>query len=134
MIKEIPYDLTAEERVEHETRFGRFNDPPPGWRQINDRELYELDPDGSSIVKVEYRQIFQPGRGIFVHLFYLADNTGYAFETRRDGPPIFYRFGCDHEFADPKEECRRRGIHLFSMQHAQWCPKCGYFATFDSSD
>lgn len=84
------FNFDEEERDVYETIFGRYNDYPPGWKEIE--VASEPIPTAYSLTHMEHRQMFIPfgvpnnergryGYGNFTcaDLQFLKDGTGYAY-------------------------------------------------------
>ena len=87
MYKLETFNFNDEEREVYETIFGRYNNYPPGWKEIEAGS--ESIPTAYSLTHVEHRQMFLPfgasndekRRWDFVStdLQFLKDGTGYAY-------------------------------------------------------
>lgn len=131
------YDLSQDEKKQHEKDWGTYNDFPLGWKEITLDEFSQSMYFYYTPVMVEYRQMHpQDGSTIVsAHLLFFHDKTGVAIvKESRTNKVKFFTFGCDHEWGDASEEVKKRGIRLFQHDHAQYCPKCGFFTVHDSSD
>lgn len=123
------HTFTTEERTAHEAKYGGYNDFPPNWRRLTEKQFAQGGFFTFSPVLVEYRQMLnhvttrerKPLRdqaAMSAKLFYMHDNTGYAITNDYwAGYVRFYAFGC-------------RGVH----QNHTTCPECGFAANYDSSD
>ena len=126
-------------KVKLEKLHGGYNDFPPGWVEIgekdvlNGRMFFLYSPE-----VIEHRQMIpQRGKVITARLFHFHDGTGIAMSEDYDKNLIrWFRFGCVHEWrsVDP-DECRKRGIyHAPRCYSVSECTKCGHVKSIDSSD
>ena len=125
--------------ADHEKKFGGFNDVPPLFREVTEKEFAQSKFFSYPIEKTEYRQMyFSPGfilnNGknkdmIIAVLFFFFDGTGVAMShSYWDGQVYYFAFGCDHKY----NELPKKG--LFNCQHFLKCEKCGHEMITDSSD
>jgi len=137
MIKEI-HDLSKEEGKAHVIKYGRFNDFPPNWHEIDAKAYSRADYFTYGAWLSEYRQMLPPTRDkvmVAARLEFLRDGTGYAVVNDWHEQTIkYFKFGCDHQWGDPTEELKKRGIKLAMFDNASYCVKCGHLAIHDSSD
>ena len=141
MIRER-HDLSREEEAEHLKKFGHYNDFPPNWREISEAVFAKSAHFTYTPWLTEYRQMLRylDGRPnakemVGAHLHYQGDGTGYAVVNDFwAGKVRFYAFGCAHEWGDPSEELKKRGIRLSAMETASYCKKCGHLEIHDTSD
>lgn len=94
------HDLSGAELAEHEEKWGRYNDFPPGWREISEAEFaksqyFIYHPD-----LIEHRQMLRSkefeytGACVDVNLYFYFDGTGYAIVNYFwSGKVRFYTFG-----------------------------------------
>lgn len=132
------------ELEQHEKDFGGYNDNPPGWRQITEKEFVQGHFFRSSPAKVEFRQLRDPGvkseRGTALRdarLFFFHDGTGVAMmEDFWAGKIHYFAFGCDHKYREVYgEEAANLGLRPTGRcDHALHCDKCGHGMVVDSSD
>jgi hypothetical protein len=131
--------LSALEQYAHRQQFGGFNDFPPNWHEISEAEFAKSSYFTYSPMLREFRQMKNRGDHnepmIGAHLHWMHDNTGFAIVNDFWACKIkFFAFGCKHEFSDPTEELKSRGLKLFACQHAMFCKKCNSLSIVDSSD
>ena len=127
--------LELQESIDHEKKFGKFNDAPDLWREIFEKEFAQSKFFSYTPEKIEFRQIHIKGikskndKMIEAHMFHFHDGTGVALSNDFwKGKVSYFAFGCNHDF----EEKPRAG--LFNCQHYLVCKKCGYGHITDSSD
>lgn len=111
------HDLSYAERYTREKLTGRYNEFPPGWREIDAAEFARSRHFMFVPVLVEYRQMMRPfgeqdtskdKPAVSTHLFWQQNGTGFAIVEDFWARTIkFYTFG--------------------------YIPE-GYVETFDSSD
>lgn len=131
----------------HEEKFGNFNEFPPGWREISQKEFSHSMGFTYSPLAIEYRQmIYQKGedrktskaKGYTTgHLSFFHDGTGTAIISDYwAGTVKFFAFGCEHKYKElSRDECVKRGIlHHGRCYHVNECTKCTYINSYDSSD
>lgn len=129
------YDMSRDEVQVHYDQHGTFNQYPPGWRELTAAEFAQSSFFTYQTEMVEYRQMHGQGAYQSAHLNWMNDNTGFAIVNDFwEGTIKFFRFGCEHEYGDPKPELERRQIRMFSTNHATYCIKCKHLAITDSSD
>lgn len=130
---------------EHELEFGNFNQFPPNWQEITEKEFVRKFLDYTPALS-EYRQMFRTMDGeqytvngakayVSAKLYFMLDHTGYALSSKND-KLIFFRFGCDHRWQPATEEQLRAKKHwpLARTEYASFCPHCESFRVVDSSD
>jgi len=132
-------------KVKLEKLHGGYNDFPPGWVEIgekdvlNERTFFLYSPE-----VIEHRQMFAKdergiGRGacLTARLYHFHDGTGIAMSEDYDKNVIrWFRFGCVHEWRSvTPQECSKRGIyHAPRCYSVSECKKCGHIKSIDSSD
>jgi hypothetical protein len=136
------YNLVNETRAAaiqtHEEKYGRPNDFPPGWEEITPEEFARSNFFVFGFLKTEYRQMFRHSDGtkekrFTAAMLFFHDRGSFAISSR-DGLPIYFRFGCKHEWGSARDELKRRGLRLESSEHARFCVKCKALEIDDSSD
>lgn len=132
--------------LDHEKKWGGFNDFPPNWREIGEKEFAQSHFFTYTPKFVEYRQMLErderglmkiAGKCVSAFLYLYDDGVGYAIQSDYWGGKVhYYRFGCDHSYrAISSDECRNRNIyHGGKCFHVSECTKCGYIHAVDSSD
>lgn len=119
------HTLTTTERLLHQKQYGEFNDFPPNWRRLTEKQFAQSHYFTFSPVLVEFRQMNRHVTTrvrnnealVAAKLFYMHDNKGYAISSDYHGGYVrFFAFGC-------------RGIH----QNHTTCEQCGFAANYDSS-
>ena len=124
----------------HQAKWGGYNDVPPGWRKISQKELVQRTHFRSySPEFTEFRQmIVDPNKPMVdAHLQFYWDGTGVGIVSDYwKGTVTFYAFGCDHDYREMgQDECRKHGIqHFGRCWHVSECTKCGNINAVDSSD
>lgn len=132
LIQQPPLDSL----IRHEETWGRFNDQPPGWRRIEQREFAACFA-GKTPRAIEYRQMIQTLEGkeltrrIHAQLFFYGTD-GLAIECRHwKGELVFYRFGCKHQYKVLERYITPN--HGGTYEYLE-CTKCGNVVEGDSSD
>jgi hypothetical protein len=139
------YDPVANDEIErHEKTFGRYNDAPPGWREISEKEFVQGQFFLNPLTKHEFRQILHAGvnseKGhalVNARLYFFHDGTGVALMNDCwAGKLRYFAFGCDHTYREVYgEEARKLGLRpLGQCDHAYLCDKCDHTMLVDSSD
>lgn len=136
------YNLKNESDVSaqraHEEKYGKHNDFPPGWEEITPQEFARSNFFIFGFIKTEYRQMFRHSDGTEEKQFTTAQlffhDRGCFAISRRGGLPVYFRFGCKHEWGSARDELQRRGIRLGACEHARFCTKCKALEIDDSSD
>lgn len=124
--------LSAEERAAHESKWGRYNDFPPGWEEIPEAELARSDFFLYAPDLVEHRQMM--GRidrapAMSATLYFMPRGHGYAMAADFWGQKVrFFRFGCQHEWG------AYTGSEPLYGLSARTCVHCGEHWAFDTSD
>lgn len=135
------YNLTSERDIEkiraHEAAYGGYNDFPPGWREITPEEFAHSNFFVFSFIQTEYRQMVRKPDGtrstmIAATLFFHA--RGCFAISRRNGMPVYFRFGCEHQWGSARDELQRLGRRLTAHERARFCSKCQTLEIDDSSD
>lgn len=127
---------------EHEKIYGGFNDFPPHWKRISQKEFaqskfFSYDPN-----LTEHRQMYEKGscptgKMTAAVLFFFYDGTGIGMV--RDfwkGTVRYYSFAkCEHKFEElSAREAREKGHDHYGMFcHVYECKKCGFVESHDSS-
>lgn len=124
------YDLTKEERQAHQEAYGRYNDMPRNFRQIDEAEIAQSSFFFEIPVLSEYRQMYTEDRSemIAARLYFMSNGSGYGVGNDYCGEKVlWYRFDgpCDHEFEVVKASMCYRELK---------CTKCDYSYAVDSSD
>lgn len=135
MAKKYPYNM---DREEFKKQFGSYNDSPPNFKEISEKEFaqskfFTYDSDYR-----EYRQITNFGdKCIPIQLYYFFDQTGYGMSSDYwNGKVRYFQFSkCEHEYRELSvSEARQKGqIHHGNCYHVYECVKCGYIIAQDSS-
>ena len=141
MIKE-KYDLTKDECIEHEKKYGRFNDIPPNFKAISEKEFAQSKFFVYDFILTEHRQIkykikdkeqFQD-----LHMYYFHDGTGIGIiRDYWDGKIYYFQFAnCEHKMVEitMAEAKKLKVYHAGSCYHVYKCEKCGLIESHDSSD
>lgn len=115
------HNLTVEEQTAHEAKWGRYNDYPPGWRKLTQKQFAQSLFFTFSPVLVEYRQMLHRSMrhepAVSAHLYFMHDNSGFSIVADYwKGTVNYYAFGCDKPH-----------------QNRTMCEKCGFVANYDSS-
>lgn len=112
-------------------KFGGYNDYPPNWKQVTEKELFTsarlmVSPDYQ-----EYRQMVRKdgnnAKFIDATLYFLRDGTGYAVEKDFFNRHFnYYTFAvCEHEYQKTVKK-----MHEITYT----CTKCGRTMVYDTSD
>lgn len=119
----------------------RYNDLPPGWRELTEEEFAKSQFGRYSPNYFGYKQIFTTENGqqkfLPIHWLSYVDGTGLAIHTDYwKGKVRYFFFGCDHDYKGlSQQECRERGIyHAGRCYHVAECQKCKFINAVDSSD
>ena len=140
-----PHHDPAENAVieEHRQKFGGYNDTPPGWREISEKEFVKGKFFTHSPEKVEVRQLRDAGVKaesgsplINARLYFFHDGTGVAMmDDHWAGKIRFFAFGCDHKYQEVYgQTARDLGLQATgNCQHAYICEKCGHHMIVDTS-
>jgi len=122
----------TKEPADHAEKYGRYNDPPPNFKEITEGEFSRSYFMTYSPEFVEWRQIRDDSKKTFthqtsIHLFYYYDGTGLGIVCEFWNNKVrYFKFAlCEHEYT---EENIRMCLHKYT------CKKCGYSKTVDSSD
>jgi len=111
---------------EENSKFGGFNDAPPGWRRYSEKEFAQSMFFSYTPTSTEYRQIIIGDKMISAQLFFYHDGTGIAMSSDFWAGKVFYfAFGCDHDYVEKA---------VGNCQHYRRCSKCEHSETLDSSD
>lgn len=123
---------------EHIAKYGRFNDAPPGFKEITKADIARSLFATHSPVCREYRQIMGFEKtALSVTLYYMHDGTGYGMSFDYWNSKVrWFRFGCEHQYHElTMEECRKRNIyHAGRCWHVRECTLCGHINAVDTSD
>ena len=101
----IPQRIDFKNKGQIEALFGAYNDYPPGWREITEKEFVQSKFFQSLIEHQDHRQMLHRNKdGSFksgmleVELFFFHDGTGVAMGHKYyEGTLQFYAFGlCEH--------------------------------------
>ena len=142
---------TVVERLEHEAKWGGFNDPLPNMKEIT---LVEFATSGFfmySLSGTEFRQIdncrvdtsllLSPLTSyINANIFYVdsPNESGFVLTNEYHGKKIrvFKFHKCIHEYVSlDMEDCKKLNIyHAGRCYHVSKCNKCGCVNSEDSSD
>ena len=129
---------------EHEDKFGSYNDTPPGWREITEKDFAQSQFFQYNPEKTEFRQIYKAevkseagGPLLNARLYFFHDGTGVAMMNDYwAGKLRYFAFGCKHEYRKVDgEEARKLGLHPSGPHdHAYCCDLCDHKMIVDSSD
>lgn len=121
---------------------GHYNDQPPNWREITEKELAQDTRFGSySPDYTEFRQIMIPGKptlSVKLYVFWDGTGVGLAINYLGEGyydkprPPEPLKHVRWFSFAKCLHEYEERNIGR--CLHRYTCKKCGFAHTVDSSD
>jgi hypothetical protein len=139
------HSLSEADQKIHQQKWGSYNDFPPGWKQLTEKEFAQSRlADMYTPELVEHRQMFRSdvlmladvGKMVEARLFFNHDGTGWAMSIDTwAGTVTYYRFGCKHDMTGKLTKKDREKIgFLGRCQHASKCKKCGYISVVDSSD
>lgn len=138
MIKALVYaDKTMFDA--HQKRWGRFNDFPPGWHRITQKQFAQSHFFTYDADAIEFRQMHpKDGRTVVqAKLYFFFDGRGYGIvNDYYKGKIEYYAFGCPgHEWGGKfTEEEKQQSAHLGRCMTAYKCKLCGHFQIVDSSD
>jgi hypothetical protein len=127
---------------ENEPVEGSYNDPPPNFREVTEKEIAKSDFFVYSPKFSFFRQI-DPDRlswdekyFLSVHFYGMSDGTGYGIATDNSSKVRWFRYGCSHKYVEKGSKwCSERGITHWGMcYHVYECSECGHVLAQDSSD
>lgn len=137
-------ELTKEQLLEHEQKWGRFNDPPTGFKEITAEEFAQSGFFTWCKTKTEYRQV-DPTRidhskmlspvdaMLAIQMFYMNHGEHYAISNDYWGKKVrYFTFAdCYHEWKEisPAEA----GGPAYNCYHYYKCTKCNARWEVDSS-
>jgi hypothetical protein len=135
----VRYVLKTENHPEGFTKkWGNYNDAPPGWTKITQKELIQKTHFENYMPDfIETRQIRTKETYLTVRLYFYSNNTGVGIHCDYwSGKITYYRFGCSHNYRGlSMDECFARGLyHAGKCYHVSECSKCGDINSVDSSD
>lgn len=134
--------LDKDEEKNHKEMFGGYNDLPPNWEPMTEKEFSQSKFFVYSPEIMEWRQVNFDlnGRKFFngIQMYIFHDKTGIAMVHDYWRKKVYYfKFAaCKHEYKTLTfAQCRKLGIyHGGRCCHVQKCKKCGYVHAYDSSD
>jgi hypothetical protein len=92
---------SSDEIDKHKELFGGFNDFPPKWSEMSEKEFARSGFGKSRVEYIEYRQMMYPkhlvgkGGNIPAYLFFIGDGIGYAVvQDYWDSSVRFFKFDC----------------------------------------
>ena len=132
--------VSSEDPPGHREAYGGYNDTPPNWTEIDEREFsrsafFTYSPEFS-----EYRQmrVGQNMPMLAARLYYMSDGSGFAMAQDYYAQRVrYFKFArCVHEYQGlSRAECRERNIyHGGRCYHVAVCKLCGFVKAVDSSD
>lgn len=132
--------------ADFQAKWGGYNDKPPNWKVLTQKEFAQSGFFQNSILHMDYRQIILPvkshPKGVYcgVRLFFTHHNRGFAMWEDYWGGKIYYaQFGlCDHEWQEMSSAwCAKHEPPIYHggrCYHVNCCKKCGEVNAYDSSD
>ena len=137
-------ELTAEERAAHEQKWGRFNNPPPGFKEITAEQFSQSGFFTWCKVGMEFRQIdpaqidqkamLSPVKTFLsVTMFYMnhGENFAMAHDYWAKQVRYFTFADCYHDWKEIS--AKEAGKPAFNCYHYCKCAKCGASWEYDSS-
>ncbi len=138
-IREV-LDMTKEQREAHHAKTGQYNEFPPNWREVDEKEYVQKGMRRVySPRMVEFRQVVMrglpddrnpEGRDYYHNLnlewFHDGNGSAYTFDYWAGKMRYFFFATCEHTMA----HVSRDGNCLNTYR----CTKCGYTNQVDSSD
>jgi len=122
--------MKIQEMLQDEKVIGGYNDLPPNFKQITEKEFAQSSFFNYEPIRREFRQVrnlVEKEMYSAIILFWYSDGSGIAI--RRDfweGKIYFYSFYiCEHDY----ETIENRMCYIKSK-----CIKCGHISEVDSSD
>ena|SRR3990172_721485 len=128
-------DMSPEATKKHEKKWGQFNDFPPNWRKLTEKEFAQSHFSSYTPEFVDFRQMMRfpfdssskDESYVVAHLYFMHDNCGYAMSADYwKGKVSYYKFGCEHDMVHISND----GRYLNTYK----CSICGYVNQVDSSD
>lgn len=136
----------TDKATEIKNKLGGFNDFPPGWREITQKEFVNSDFFIFGFLYKELRQML-PDQGLYypeglprpvsATLYHFQGGGGVAMvPDHSKGTVSYFAFGCKHSYQTLTQEvARERGIpHFGNCYHVNECTKCGNIFSYDSGD
>lgn len=117
---------------------GGFNEFPPQWREISEKEFVNRGFFHYMAQIIEYRQMLAKEKKeklLCATLFHMpVPGEGFAL-AHQAGELRFFAFGCDHQWKELTPlEAREEGVtHFGTFDHVYKCSKCGRTKAEDSS-
>lgn len=140
----VSFDMTKEQTAEHEEKWGRFNDPPTGFKEITAEQFAQSGFFTWCKEKMEFRQIdperidqsklLSPIKTFFaITMFYMNHGEHYAIANDYwDKKVRYFTFAdCYHDWKEisPAEA----GGPAYNCYHYYKCSKCDAHWEVDSS-
>jgi hypothetical protein len=133
--------MEAKKEREHEKLYGGFNDFPPNWKEITEKEFAQGMFFSYTPTLTEHRQMGRMEVGsepmLTATLYFFHDGSGVALASDFwAGKVRYFSFTCCvHEFRRPTEAEHVRGVvRPGRCFHVSICDKCNYVSAVDSSD
>lgn len=135
--------ITKEELTAHETKWGRFNDAPPGFKEITAEQFAQSGFFTWVKVGQEFRQVC---RGVdqtkmltplpemqAITMFYMNHGEHFAIAQDYWGKKVrYFTFAdCYHDWKEIS--AKEAGKPAFNCYHYCKCTKCGASYEYDSS-
>lgn len=116
-----PMHVTEVENEVHQEKWGGFNTPPPGWREVTEAEIATISTIRTHAPSYEeYRRIKVSNTEPYlaVRLFFMHDETGVGLSFDYWNKKVrWFMFGCDHDYEtwwpvvfERHDRCRKCGL------------------------
>ena len=122
---------------------GGYNDVPPGFRELTEKEFaqsafFMYSPVGMFFRQIDPKNISSEEKYFLsVHFYHFHDGRGFGLaHDFWAGKVRYFAYGCSHKYrAVSQKDARARGIAHFGMcYHVYQCEVCGRLKSEDSSD
>lgn len=144
MIQSFTYISEGPETAKHRETYGGYNDFPPNWRKLTEKEFAQSQFFSYSPTLVEHRQMLPPGGlrpggkpALTARLYFYSDGSGLAMSNDYwKGKVQYFAFAaCVHEYRRPTEAEHEAGVvRPARCFHVSICDKCHHVHAVDSSD
>jgi hypothetical protein len=140
----VSFDMTKEQTAEHEKKWGRFNDPPTGFKEITAeqfaqsgfftwcntaKEFRQVDPE-----RIDKTKMLTPVKTMLaIQMFYMNHGEHYAIANDYWAKMIrYFTFAdCYHDWKEIS--AKEAGKPAYNCYHYCKCTKCGANYEYDSS-
>ena len=135
---------TPDEILAHEKKWGRFNDAPPGFKEITAEQFAQSGFFTWCKTAQEFRQIYLTPEqqkdmlapvphGLSITMFYMNHDCHFAVASDYYGKKVrYFTFAdCYHDWREIS--AKEAGKPAFNCYHYCKCSKCGASHEYDSS-